>query len=406
MTNALLDISASQARRLVLDLQGLAENPRRRLGADGLLALIRKLGFVQVDSIQWVERAHHMILASRWDGYRQQDLHRLIEKERMLFENWTHDAAILPVEFFPVWGRRFAREAAHRAGKWSAEACAERDRVLALAADSGPITAREMSERHDPPTDAGRGEWWDWKPSKRALEYHWRTGGLCICHRRGFQKAYDLTERVIPDAYRTPAVSADEYIDWSCREALSRIGFGTAGDIAGYWGNITAAEAKSWCDARLGGEVTHVLVNGADGGTPRKLFALSDIEARLATVRQPTERLRILNPFDPVIRDRKRLKALFGFDYRIEIFVPAPQRTFGYYVFPLLEGERMVGRLEMKAERGDDTLLLNALWPEPGVAFGTGRMARLESALDRMRRLTGMASVRFADGWLRDAPAS
>jgi len=410
MTNAPLDISASQARALVLDLQGLAENPRRRLGSEGLLAMIRKLGFVQVDSIQWVERAHHMILASRWDGYRQKDLHRLIETERMLFENWTHDAAILPVEFFPVWRHRFAREAAHRAGRWTGDERTQRDRVLALAADSGPITAREMSERHDPPNDAGKGAWWDWKPSKKALEYHWRTGGLCICHRRGFQKAYDLTERVIPDAYRTEAVSVDEYIDWSCREALSRIGFGTAGDIAGYWGNITAAEARSWCDARLGTDVTHVRVHGADGGdgggAPRKLFALADIEARLAATRQPTERLRILNPFDPVIRDRKRLKALFGFDYRIEIFVPAPQRTFGYYVFPLLEGARMIGRLEMKAERAEDTLSLNALWPEPGVAFGKGRMARLEGALERVRRLTGMASVRFADGWLRDARRS
>ena len=101
MTAPLLDISATQARRLVLDLQGLAENPRRRLGRAGLLDLIRRLGFVQVDSIQWVERAHHMILASRWDGYRQNDLHRLIETDRELFENWTHDASILPVEFFP-----------------------------------------------------------------------------------------------------------------------------------------------------------------------------------------------------------------------------------------------------------------------------------------------------------------
>jgi len=101
MTKPLLDISAQEACRLVLDLQGLAENPRRRLGRAGLLELIRKLGFVQVDSIQWVERAHHMILASRWDGYRQNDLHRLIETDRELFENWTHDASILPVEFFP-----------------------------------------------------------------------------------------------------------------------------------------------------------------------------------------------------------------------------------------------------------------------------------------------------------------
>jgi len=400
-----LDISATDARRLVLDLQGLAESPRRRLGRDGLLELIRRLGFVQVDSIQWVERAHHMILASRWDGYRQKDLHRLIETERMLFENWTHDAAILPVEFFPVWQQRFAREKSRLAKRWAGRHGADRrqelEQVLVHAAENGAVTAREMSDSRDPSDAAGGGAWWDWKPSKTALEYHWRTGGLCICHRRGFQKAYDLTERVIPDAYRGPGLSADAYIDWSCREAINRLGFGTAGEIAGYWGNITAAEAKAWCDARLGRGIVEVRVHGAGNAAPRKLYAFSDIETRLAEARQPTDRLRILNPFDPVIRDRKRLKHLFGFEYRIEIFVPAPERTFGYYVFPLLEGDRMIGRMEMKAERARDALLVSALWPEPGVTFGVGRTQRLEGALERIRKLVGLSEVRFRDGWLR-----
>ena len=400
-----LDISAKQARRLVLDLQGLAESPRRRLGRDGLLDLIRRLGFVQVDSIQWVERAHHMILASRWDGYRQKDLHRLIETDRMLFENWTHDASILPVEFFPVWKGRFERERSRLARRWAgrqgADYQSELDHVLAHAAKNGAVTAREMADSRDPSGAAKGGAWWDWKPSKTALEYHWRTGGLCICHRRGFQKAYDLTERVIPDAYRGPGPTADAYVDWSCREALQRLGFGTAGEIAGYWGNITASEAKAWCDARLGGDIVEVRVHGAGDGAPRKLYAFADIEARLADARQPAERLRILNPFDPVIRDRKRLKHLFDFDYRIEIFVPAPERTYGYYVFPLLDGERMIGRLEMKAERAEDALVVSAVWPEPGVEFGKNRMGRLERALERARRLAGLSDVRFRDGWLR-----
>ncbi len=404
------DISARDARRLVLDLQGLAESPRRRLTSDGLLNLIRKLGFVQVDSIQWVERAHHMILASRWDGYRPKDLHRLIEKDRALFENWTHDASILPVEFFPVWQGRFAREKSRLAKRWAGrrgdDHDQELDRVLAHAADSGPITARDMAEVHDPSGTGGtggKGAWWDWKPSKTALEYHWRTGGLCICHRRGFQKAYDLTERVIPKAHRGPGPAADAYVDWSCREALSRLGVGTAGEIAGYWGNITAAEAKAWCDARLNDEVVTVRVFGVGDAAPRKVYALSDIDARLTDTPEPADRLRILNPFDPVVRDRRRLKHLFGFDYRIEIFVPAPQRKYGYYIFPLLEGERMIGRLDMKAERSEDALVVRALWPETGVTFGKGRRARLDSALERVRKLVNLSEVRFRDGWLRDA---
>jgi uncharacterized protein len=406
MTTSPVEISAIQARRLVLQLQGLAESPRRQLGREGLLDLIRQLGFVQVDSIQWVERAHHMIVASRWDGYRPRDLTRLIETDRALFENWTHDAAILPVEHFPVWNRRFQRETARLAGRWADwhgnDYREDLEHILAHAAEHGPITARDMSDGREPSGVAGEGEWWNWKPSKTALEYHWRTGGLCICHRRGFQKAYDLTERVIPEAHQGQDMSEDEFIDWSCLEALKRLGFGTAGEIAGYWGNIKAAEAKAWCEGRLGREVIEARVHNIGGGAPRKLYALADIEAQLAELRPPIKRLRILSPFDPVIRDRKRLKNLFGFDYRIEIFVPAERRTYGYYVFPLLDGERMIGRLDMKAERGDDALVVRSLWPEPGVNFTKGRMVRLEGALERMRKLVELSNLRFQDGWLQN----
>lgn len=405
MTSTPLDITAHDARRHVLDLQGLAESPRRQLGRDGLLELIRKLGFVQVDSIQWVERAHHMILASRWDGYRQKDLVRLIEKDRALFENWTHDAAILPIEYFPIWKRRFAREESRLAGRWAEwhgnDYRDDLDHVLAHAAEHGPITAREMSDSREPTGDAADGEWWNWKPSKTALEYHWRTGGLCICHRRGFQKAYDLTDRVIPTEHRESGYSDEAYIDWSCREALMRLGFGSPGEIAGYWGNITAAEAKAWCVGQLGRDVIEVRVQGMGDAAPRKLFALVDIDERLAESQAPADRLRILNPFDPVIRDRKRLMHLFNFDYRIEIFVPAPQRKYGYYVFPLLERDKMIGRMELKAERAEDTLVVNRVWPEPGMRFGKDRLKRLDGALDRVRKLVALSTVTYRDGWLQ-----
>ncbi len=393
----------------MLNLQGLAENPRRPLGRDGLMDLIRRMGFVQVDSIQWVERAHHMILASRWDGYRQKDLIRLLEKDRALFENWTHDASILPVEFFPHWMRRFEREKARLTGRWADwhgnEYQNDLDHVLSHATEAGPVTARELSDTQDPTGEAANGEWWNWKPSKTALEYHWRTGGLCICHRRGFQKAYDLTERIVPTAHRDMATEEDGFIDWSCRSALDRLGFGTAGEIAGYWDNISAAEAKSWCSARLGDEIIEVRVHGLGGAAPRKLYAPADIETRLSNASEPADRLRILNPFDPVIRDRKRLKHLFDFDYRIEIFVPAPKRTYGYYIFPLLEGDRMIGRLDMKAERAADSLSIRALWPEPRIKFGKTRLTRLEGALDRVRKLIGLSELRFEDDWLKDPKA-
>ncbi|TKA95142.1 winged helix-turn-helix domain-containing protein, partial [Cereibacter changlensis] len=127
-----------------------------------------------------------------------------------------------------------------------------------------------------------------------------------------------------------------------------------------------------------------------------------DLLARAAAAPEPPARLRILSPFDPALRDRNRAERLFGFRYRIEVFVPEPKRTYGYYVFPLLEGARLVGRIDMKAFRDQGVLQVKALWPEPGVRFGTGRMARLEAELERMARFAGCERVGFEAGWMRE----
>ena len=126
-------------------------------------------------------------------------------------------------------------------------------------------------------------------------------------------------------------------------------------------------------------------------------------EAEAAAAPEPGGRLRVLSPFDPALRDRKRAERLFGFHYRIEVFVPEAKRRYGYYVFPLLEGDRLVGRIDMKADRKAGVLNVTALWPEPGVRFGAGRSARLEAELARVARLAGVARVDFADGWRRDS---
>jgi uncharacterized protein YcaQ len=147
-----------------------------------------------------------------------------------------------------------------------------------------------------------------------------------------------------------------------------------------------------------------VRIEGADGKWTTAL-APADIEVRLAAAPAPTSRLRILNPFDPVIRDRARLQRLFGFDYRIEIFVPAAKRRWGYYVYPLLEGDRMVGRVEIKADRAAGTLTLEQVWPEPGVVWTGARDARLEAELARLARLAAVDTVIRNDQLKLDLPS-
>lgn len=396
-----LSVSAQSARQLVLSLQGLGEMHRRRPDDADLMDLIRRMGFVQVDSINMLERAHHMILFSRATGYRPAQLSRLLEKKRELFENWTHDASIIPSEFFPYWMRRFENRRerlAQRYTDWHGpDFLTETDKVLRHIEETGAVLSRDLS----PEERKGPGAWWNWHPSKTALEYLWRTGALAICHRKGFQKAYDLTHRVLPEPHRNQPADPQEFVDWSCRTALARLGFGTAGEIAGYWDHISTEDAKNWCDSRMGGEVILVTVEQIDG-RKRQLFARADLEEAISNSEPPPTGLRILNPFDPVLRDRKRLKGLFGFDYRIEVFVPAPKRQYGYYVFPILEGDRMVGRIDMKADRDAGALQVTAVWPEPGVSFGKGRLKKLESELDRHRKFGKLETIRFEADWLRN----
>ena len=397
-----LPICADQARRLVLHLQGLSEPGRGRLSRDGLLEIIERIGFVQVDSISTVERAHHMILLARHRGYRPEFLRRLLEDEVRLFEHWTHDvAAILPLRFYPYWKLRFERERAtveQRFARWFGDGFrGELDRVLAQVVERGPTMARDLAP------DAAReaGGWWQWHAGKAALEFLWRTGRLAVARRAGFQKVYDLAERVIPAAVRGVEPDHQALVDWACRAALDRLGFATPGELARFFGLATLDEATRWCREQLGHAALAVQVGAVNGATPRQLIARPDIADLLEALPSPSGHIRVLSPFDPLLRDRARLERLFGFDYRIEVFVPARRRTYGYYVFPLLEGDRLVGRIDMRADRQRRSLAVDALWMEPGARLGTLRRRRLEAELDRIRRFVGAEATTFADGFLK-----
>ena len=395
-------LSNAQARRLFLERHGLCDDPSRKVGRGELQTLIERLGFVQLDSINTVARAHDLILFSRRQCYRPKQLKTLLEKERSLFEHWTHDASIIPSRFYPYWELRFERyreRLIERWRQWRREGFEEKiDDVLAHIERNGPAMSREMGEDEK----KNNGGWWDWHPSKTALEYLWRTGQLAVCRREGFQKVYDLSERVIGEEHRTDRYSKAETIDWACSSALDRLGFATSGEIAAFWDGITPAEAKKWCAERLGSDLIEMEIETAQGGRPHRVFARADIEAELDGLAYPPGRIRVLSPFDPAIRDRKRAERLFGFNYRIEVFVPAAKRRYGYYVFPLLEGDRLIGRIDMK-RRGDSGVLdVTAFWPEPKVKLGRGRLERLEAELDRIRRFAGCARIDYADGWIRE----
>lgn len=391
-----LIITNQQARRLLLARQGLSASPRPKLTNQGLLRMITDLGFVQVDSINTVARAHHMILFARNQTYQPAQLKTLLEENRSLFEHWTHDAAVIPTAFYPYWRHRFQRDRElllERWRKWRREGFEEvMEEIIVNVTRDGPTMARDIGSKRKKGTG-----WWDWHPEKTALEFHWRTGRLAIAGRDGFQKIYDVTENVIPDVYRQEKVSEEQFIDWACHAALDRLGLATSGELAAFWDLIKPGEAAVWCQEQLSkGVLIEVQVEPCGEGRPGKSFVFADLPDFLDDMPIPPARVRILSPFDPVIRDRKRCLRLFGFDYRIEVFVPKEKRQYGYYVFPILDGDNFIGRIDMKKD--NDDLVVNGLWLEFGVKMGTGRKAALNAELQRYRRFIGAKTIRITPG--------
>ncbi|WP_245510677.1 winged helix-turn-helix domain-containing protein [Antarcticimicrobium sediminis] len=361
---------------------------RAPTGPLDVLQIIRQLGFVQLDSIQVVARAHHHILWSRNQKYRAPMLDRLLARDRSVFEHFTHDASVLPMEFLPMWRRQFRRKQDQlgKAGwfKGLPDASARqviKDRIKA----EGALSTHAFDTKAAAP-----GKMWSRPPHKLALDYMWYSGELATCHRVNFTKVYDLAERVYPRHLREISLPDHEQIDWLCEAALDRMGVATLGEVQKFWDAVSRDEVAHW--VRSADTLRPVEIETAQGQWI-KAIAPSNIEERIAGLSAPTSRLRILNPFDPVIRDRTRLSRLFGFDYRVEMFVPAAKRIWGYYVFPILEGDRFVGRIDLKADRRASVLNVLKLWPEPGVAWTIARQAKLEAELGRLARFIGVETV-------------
>lgn len=394
-----LTLDNATARRLFLSRHGLMDAPSGPAKGQALSDLIHGLGFVQVDSVNTFARAHDLILWSRRQTYKPDNLRWINDRMRATFEHWTHDASVVPMQFYPMWRMRFERDRGRLHSKWKdwhgAGFHPEIDKVLRHVADNGVCCTTDLEDDRAEKTTG----WWDWKPSKVALEYLWRSGELAVSKRSGFRKFYDLSERVIPPEQLNTRLTDEEIIDWACTAALDRLGFATSGELAAFFDLIRPADAKLWAARALAeARVVEVDITGADGRLRRSLMWPKDLET-LDDVQTAPPRVRVLSPFDPALRDRKRAERLFGFHYRIEIFVPAPQRRYGYYVFPVMEGTRLIGRIDMA--RQGAALEVRGFWAEPGVKMGAGRIERLKSEITRAARFGGCEDVHYGPDWVR-----
>ena len=363
------------AQRLALHAQLLHGQTKRPIGKQGVVQAFAQLGYVQIDTIAVIQRAHHHALWTRQPDYNPDLLHALQAQDRQVFEYWGHALAYLPMSDY----RYFVPRMEHFPRSQSRWIAALREQsaplikpILKRIREEGPLGAKDF----EAPAGKKRGTWWDWKPAKHALELLFWRGDLMITERRNFQKIYDLTERILPSAVDTSRPHDDEMGTFFVRRALAAYGVAQEKEIcsfmqpnavwdAAFQRTSRKAVSKALVELTQAGEVVPLRIEGI-GKTP--YYALA------ATLQKTTKRKRhipavfLLSPFDNLIIQRDRTQRLFGFDYTLECYVPAAKRKYGYFVLPILWGERFVGRLDPKADRKTKTLIINSLAFEPGFA--------------------------------------
>jgi uncharacterized protein len=378
-------LSLDQARRIALAAQGFADpRPQREPNGWDLRRVIDRVGLIQIDSVNVLSRAHYLPLFARLGPYPIELLDRASWRApRRLFEYWGHEASLIPVALQPMLRWRMDR-AAHEA--WGGMRRVERDRpdlvarVLEAARDRGPIAASEVVEEEAP---SRTGPWWDWSDVKRAFEWLFWSGQITSARRRGFERLYDIPERVLPaEIIAAPTPSVEEAQRELVRVAARSCGVGTEKDLRDYF-RLPVAETK----ARIAelveeGDLWPVEVEG--WSAPAYLH-------REARIPRSVSARALVGPFDSLVWERPRAERLFGFRYRIEIYVPKPKRVHGYYVLPFLLGDRLVARVDLKADRADGVLRVQAAHAESHAPPETA--AELRAELESMAGWLGLQDV-------------
>lgn len=357
-------LSAAQARRIALAAQGFAKERPAAPGTRQLNLALARMGTLQIDSVNVFARSHYMPLFSRLGAYDTAALDRLLFARRAPYvEYWAHVAAFVPAADWALFRFRM-RELREKYGtsadSWFQSNRSTVDWVRAELAHRDPLRPAEIE--YDIPRGTG-GQWWNWDAVKNALEYLWLFGEVAIAGRRGFERRYALAEHVIPSSVLEAPVERADAIRELVRRAARAYGVATASDIADYW-RIRDRKAIMSAIADLvdAHELTPVTVDGwQSAGRPAKAWLHAD-----ATLPRRIDAAAILTPFDPVVWFRDRAERLFDFEYRIEIYTPAPKRRYGYYSLPVLVGDDVVGRVDLKADRAASRLLVQSAWWEPG----------------------------------------
>ena len=383
-------LSLKDARRIALAAQGFAGRRSGQPTAAHLRKVIERLGLLQIDSVNVLARAHYLPAFSRLGSYDRAILERDAwgaKRHRRLFEYWAHEASLLSFDLHPLLRWRMARAERGEIGyrglrRFAQELRPEADAVLERIVAEGPLAAADFEN------GSGKSGWWEWSHTKHALEWLFWSGIITTATRRGnFARMYDLTERVLPQAVLDlPTPDAPTAQRALIERSARALGVATAVDLRDYY-RMKPGEADH---ALMALEEEGVLVPVRVESWSQKAWVHCD--ARLP---RRVSGQALLAPFDPLIWQRDRAERLFGFRYRIEIYVPQAKRTHGYYVLPFLVDEALVARVDLKADRQSRTLLVRRVTLEADVPAET--ISRLTIELNQMASWLGLEAVRFEE---------
>ncbi|XAW96478.1 winged helix-turn-helix domain-containing protein [Pseudomonas abietaniphila] len=359
-----IQLSLKQARRVALAAQ--AFNGRQApttIKSSHVMQLIERLGVLQIDSVNALVRSHYLPLYSRLGNYPQKLLDQAAwsqGRQRKLFEYWGHEASLLPVELYPLMRWRMQRASQgegiyQQLAKFGREEQATIARVLQAVRDQGPLGAGSLSTRQE-----RAGPWWDWSAEKHALEWLFAAGEVTVSGRRGFERLYDLPERVLPfSILNHPPISEADAQRGLLLRAITALGVGTEKDIRDYFRQDPAPAKARLAELLEERAIEPVQVQG----WKQPAYVLPGLK-----VPRKVTASALLSPFDSLIWERARTERLFDFHYRLEIYTPAHKRVYGYYVLPFLHHERIAARIDLRAERAAGRLAVHAVHEEePGL---------------------------------------
>lgn len=382
-------LSLAQARRLALSAQGFGKSPGSPPTLASLTRMFQRLGVVQIDSVNALVRSHYLPLFSRLGDYPHGLLDQLAwgqRRQRRLFEYWGHEASLLSLALYPLMRWRMAH-AADGKGIYRQLAAFGRERrevierVLAAVRDQGALGAGSLSSRQE-----RAGPWWDWSEEKHALEWLFAAGQVTVAGRRGFERLYDLPERVLPAAILDQAQPSEaEAHQGLLLHAAGALGVATEQDLRDYF-RLSPQQSKAALAVLVeDGRLQACIVQGWK--QPAYVVGLPRIPRRI-------EASTLLSPFDSLVWARERTQRLFDFRYRLEIYTPAHKRVYGYYVLPFLHKERIAARLDLRAERAHGHLAVHAVHEEATGLDEAGYQA-LALSLQRLANWLGLAQVQL-----------